>query len=587
MNQSGMLQALYHRYEKLLENDEAPPVGFRDTDVQFVLVLHPNGELIEIQSCGDAGARNDGQSTRAPYRGKRTSGIKPNFLCDTSKYLLGCEWGKTVDDGIKYFPKHLDAARELHLGLRTSVDHPHYSAVCQFLESLNPEMIVSLIEPHWKTVNGKRMAFKIVGEIGLVHDLLEVQRAWAEVMPRLDAEGKNVRTGQCSITGNVTEIANVHPPILGVTDPGGQAEKALVSFNCDAFTSYGLEQSQNAPASLRGAWGYTSALNSLLRDRRIRVGDMTLIYWADQKSVAEEWFAVLVNGPPEEDGSTIQKLRVLLETAGKGGGNPELLGVDSSTPFYVAGLSPSSSRIVVRLWLVSTVGSFLEGLAAHYNDLQLVREFDSEPEYPSLWHLLRECLPQRKNYRPTYDDLPPLLAGALMRAILEGTPYPDALANAVIRRIRADRVINYLRAAILKAWLIRKPNRQGEIPVSLDTERKDPAYRLGRLFAALEKTQEDAQPGINATIRERFYSSASATPAMVFPRLLRTYQHHLAKLNPGAKVNREKLVQEIVDDIDAMPAHLNLEDQARFAIGYYHQRKALFTKSETANDNQE
>lgn len=177
-----------------------------------------------------------------------------------------------------------------------------------------------------------------------------------------------------------------------------------------------------------------------------------------------------------------------------------------------------------------------------------------------------------------------------MRAILEGTPYPDALANALIRRIRADHKINYLRAAMLKAWLTRKPNRQGGIPVSLDTERTDPAYRLGRLFAVLESAQYRALGDVGANIRDRFYSSASATPSVIFPRLLRTYQHHLGKMERGSKTFYEKQAQEIIGGIDTMPAHLNLEAQAQFAIGYYHQRKALFDgakTSEAQNDNQE
>lgn len=587
MSHHGMLQALYSRYRSLHEAGELPPVGFRFTDIQFVLVLSPDGELLEIQACGDDGKSNTGQVTVAPYRGKRTSGIKANFLCDTSKYLLGCEWGKNKDEGITSFPKHLADTRKLHLDLRSSISHPHYDAVCRFLEAVNPEMIVSEIEPHWKSINGKRMAFQIVGEIGFVHDLPEVQQAWSDAMPTLDKEGKSIRAGQCSITGEMAEITNVHPPVLGLIDPGGQAEKALVSFNCDAFTSYGLEQSQNAPASLEGAWGYTSALNGLLKQRGIRVGDMTLIYWSEERSEVEDWFALLLKGPSEEDAITTNKLGKLLEALAKGSGIPELLDVDSATPFYIAGLSPSSSRVVVRLWLTSTVESILEKLSAHYRDLKTIREFENEPEYPSLWRLLRECLPYRENYKPRYDDLPPLLAGALMRAILEGAPYPDAFANAVIRRIRADRVINYLRAAILKAWLTRKPNLQGEISVSLDPEKLDPAYRLGRLFAVLEAAQRKALGDVGASIRDRFYSSASATPAIVFPRLLRTYQHHLGKMETGPKTFYEKQVQEIVDGLNATPTHLKLEDQAQFAIGYYHQRKALFTKSETKNDNQE
>jgi CRISPR-associated protein Csd1 len=242
----------------------------------------------------------------------------------------------------------------------------------------------------------------------------------------------------------------------------------------------------------------------------------------------------------------------------------------------------------VRFWNTDTLGALFDKLKDHHEAMRIDRQFGEgskrpDPEFPPAWMLLRETAREPK-------DIPPLLAGALMRAILEGMPYPDALAHAVIRRVRADRVINYCRAAILKAWLIRKPHRQGGIPVSLDTERTDPAYRLGRLFAVLEGAQYRALGDVGASIRDRFYSSASATPAMVFPRLLRTYQHHLGKMETGAKVNFEKRAQEIIDGIDDMPAHLNLEAQAQFAIGYYHQRKALFDgakKTESSNPEQE
>ncbi len=477
--------------------------------------------------------------------------------------------------------------------MKPLIDHPYFDAVCSFLEQWDPETGAPRFAEYRKDFNSRRLGFQLLGVSGFVHDLPEVQKAWADVMPDLESDKKAKRHGTCLITGKNTPITLVHPPVTGIFDPGGQAEKALVSFNCDAYTSYGLLQSQNAPSSLEGAWGYVSALNYLLTDRGIVIGDMTVSYWADESSPLESVFGNLFSGLPDseaEDSATKQQLEVTIKAIRQGAGNLDVLNANPSSPFYVLGVSPASSRIAVRFWLVSSLGQLLQRLHEHYQDLQIVREFDNETEFLAVWQLLRGVLPYREGYRPKNGDIPPLLAGALMRAILNGTPYPDSLASAVIRRIRADRTINYCRAAILKAWLTRLHRTQGGIPVSLDTERTEPAYRLGRLFAVLEKTQEDAQPGINATIRERFYSAASATPSMVFPRLLRTYQHHLAKLVHGAKINREKLVQEIVDGLETMPPHLNLEAQALFAIGYYHQRKALYTSSrnqESDNDNQE
>ena len=257
---------------------------------------------------------------------------------------------------------------------------------------------------------------------------------------------------------------------------------------------------------------------------------------------------------------------------------------DSITPFYILGLSPNASRLSVRFWHTSTLGDLAANLQKHHRDLAIVRQWDEtnsknpEPKIPGIYALLRQTARDA-------DGIPPLLGGALIRSILLGTNYPDALFQKVMSRLRVaekdqngnplDRV-SYLRAAIIKAYLNR--NHQLHLPMSLDTTRTDPAYLLGRLFAVLEKTQQDALPEINATIRDRFYSAASATPGAVFPRILRTYQHHLGKLEGGFKVNRERLVQEIVDAIRDFPAHLHLQQQGQFAIGYYHQRKDLFSK---------
>jgi len=581
-----ILQSLHRLYDRLASDPEyavAPP-GYSLQKISFAVVLHPDGRLHAIEDRHDTtGKKAVPIQLLVPGQAKPSgSGLNPCFLWDNALYLFGY----TDDDKKRErAPKACAAFRERHLALEDGIDDPAFSAVCGFLENWSPEKIID--HPELAELGTGFGVFQLIGETGYIHERPRIRDWWAS-----HQRDDSAQTGLCLVTGEQAPIANIHEPkikgVVGAQSAGG----LLVSFNCDAFTSYGKNQSHNAPVSEAATFRYATALNAILSGprsgrHRFQLGDTTVAFWTERPTVTEGWLAQMLTGDIEEaqDDATLRQTRVLLSALRKGGGELALLGDDPATPINILGLAPNAGRLSVRFWHTGSLGGLFDRLKAHHDNLRLDWRWDpfdkrEPPEFPPIWMLLRETARESK-------DIPPLLGGALMRATLEGGPYPDSLASAVIRRIRADRVINYLRAAILKAWLIRKPNRQGGIPVSLDTERSDPAYRLGRLFAALEKTQEEAQPGINATIRERFYSAASATPSMVFPRLLRTYQHHLAKLNPGAKVNREKLVQEIVDGLDAMPAHLNLEEQARFAIGYYHQRKALFTKSESNDDNQE
>jgi CRISPR-associated protein Csd1 len=276
---------------------------------------------------------------------------------------------------------------------------------------------------------------------------------------------------------------------------------------------------------------------------------------------------------PREDAGDLNSIRLFLEALKEGKmpqefGNPEI-------PFFILGLSPSAARISVRFWHVSTVGDMAEKVGQHFRDLAIVRSFENDPEFPGMWQLLRQTAVQNKA-----ENIPPLLAGAVMRSILTGATYPQTLLSSIIGRIRADQDINYIRAAIIKACLVRKfriNHIDEEVKMALDKESKNVAYKLGRLFAVLEKTQKEAVPGANTTIKDRYYGSASATPRVVFPQPLRLAQHHVQKAPYGMRY--DKMIEEIMYELSEFPPHLSLDDQGMFAIGYYHQRQAFFTKS--------
>ncbi len=584
-----ILQSLYQLYDRLAEDPvyEIAPPGYSTQKIAFAVVLHPDGRLHEIQDLREEkGRRRLPRQMLLPGQAKPPgSGLNPCFLWDNAFYIFGFTDGEGKRERAI---KACQAFRDRHLALENDIDDPAFSAVCRFLESWEAAEVNA--HPELAEIGTGFGVFQIIGETGYVHERPKIRDWWAA---HQDLSSKDGSAMMCLVTGERGTVARTHDPKLkGV--PGAQSSgAALVSFNCDAFTSYGKDQSLNSPVSEQAAFRYCTALNAILSGprsakHRFSLGDATVVFWTDKPTTTEGWLADLFGGDLEEgvqDEGALEQAHILLEALRKGGGEIRLLGDDPDTPVHLLGLAPNAARLAVRFWYTGTLRALFDRLKAHHDALRVVRQFEvgskrPDPEFPPLWMLLRETARESK-------DIPPLLGGALLRAILSGGPYPEALAAAVIRRIRADHTVNYLRAAILKAWLMRKPNRQGEIPVSLDIQRTDPAYRLGRLFAVLEKTQEDAQPGINATIRDRFYSAASATPAVAFPRLLRTYQHHLAKLPVGQKITREKLVQEVMDGIDAMPSHLRLQDQAQFAIGYYHQRKALFTKAEPETQNQE
>ena len=577
-----IFQSLYKLYDRLADEPkyQIPKLGYSRQKTTFKVVLTPEGQLFDILPEGlpVEGRTLPRQLLVLGEKKPSGQGINPRFLWDNTTYMLGYdESNKKPERTLACF----EAFRDYHLGFEKEIDTPAFSRVCRFLESWDPAKAEEILAP-LQLASGFGV-FQTQGETSFVHQDPTIDRWWRSQLDRDVAEPG----GQCLVTAEEKPLARLHPGIRGVA--GAKSDATIAGFNENAFESYGKRQSYNAPVSETAAFRYIAALNALLdgpmRDKhRIVVADTTIAFWTDRPSVVEDLFSryarqgseLLTEEEAQDEGARLKveaflrALRTGQEAYGELGEDPR------ATTFYLLGLSPNSARVSVRFFHRGTLGELLDNLRCHHQDIGLVPQPASgkrsaDPELPPLWMLLRQTVRDRK------DNPPPILAGALLQAVMTKANYPRALYTAVLRRIQADRTINYLRACVLKGYLVR--NRNMEVSMSLDKERNDPAYRLGRLFAALEMTQREAHDNkLKRTIRETFYGAASATPRSVFPRLLRTYQHHLAKLIDGHKINREKLVQEIMDPLTDFPGHLDLANQGLFAIGYYHQTRDFFTK---------
>ncbi|MEN6486735.1 MAG: type I-C CRISPR-associated protein Cas8c/Csd1 [Syntrophobacteraceae bacterium] len=579
-----ILQALKQYYDRLAASDDdaIPRFGFARQKIHFCLLLDRQGKLVEdLDLRKHEGKKPLPAEKIVPEPVKRTGDIAPNFLWDNTGYVLGVDGKGKPERTARTFAAFKEFQHEIGDGL----EDEGMKAVLLFLDGWKPEDAVDL---HYREeMIGQNVVFRLDGEAGFVHDRPKVRDAWL----RHYAADDEAVSGMCLVTGGDGPIARLHPAIKGVA--GAQSSgAALVSFNLDAFKSYGKEQNFNAPIGQEATFAYTTALNWLLRGesrQKILIGDATVVFWTERENPAEDLLSMLLNPDASEsdggDGASTQDLRVIMEAVREGRMQEAVR--EPEVPFYILGLSPNASRLSVRFWFVSTVGNILKNVEKHFGQMSLRKSFPNEPDYPAVWRLLRETAAQGKR-----ENVSPLLAGALMKAVLTGSAYPMNLLPSILTRIRADHAINYLRAGLIKACLIRNHNHT-EVGVSLDKENANIGYRLGRLFAVLERVQTSANPGISSTIRDKYYGSASATPRNVFPMLISLAQQHLGKLRRDAEKKRrggfyDSRVEEIVAALPAgaLPAFLDPENQGLFALGYYHQRQDLFAgKSEREEED--
>lgn len=574
-----IIQSLVSLYDRLAKDSDVqlPSFGYSEQKISFALVLGLNGNLVQVKDLRvEEGNKLRPKMMLMPYVGRSGQGFSPQFVWDNTQYVLGCvAWDekdkKRSKEKAQRAMKAFKVFRKYHKNIFEGQNIVEVQAMLKFLDLWDPSKIKTLDQ--WEEMLGVNVVFMIDGQRRFIHELEQVNEIWKEIYAEIEQPDK----GQCLLTGRERFLARLHPMIKNVD--GAQAKGATIaSFNKDSFCSYNKEQSYNSPLNVDDAFKYGAVLNYLLRrdshnKQRIRIGDTTTIFWTDRKSPLESFLGYVFD--PRDDCNDSDKIKIFLEAV-KRGVKPDIPGFDGDVLFYVLGLAPNNSRLAVRFWYVSTVEVLEKNIGKHFQHLEMERQWDKDPLNPGIWHLLKETARETK-------DISPLLGGSLMRSVLEGARYPMNLFNGVLNRIRADQRINYLRAAICKAVLTR--NFKMEVLMTLDTGKKDIAYLLGRLFAVLEKAQQDAIPGANATIKDRFYGSASATPASVFPRLLRLSQHHISKAEYGHV--SDKRIAGIMENITNFPEHMDLKQQGLFAIGYYQQRNALFQKKVNKQEAEE
>lgn len=599
-----ILQALSNYYQRLLAQGEEglAPFGYSPEKISYEILLAPDGRVVDVNDIRDtSGKKPLPRMMNVPQPPKRASNIAPCFLWDKTSYVLG------VSVSSKRADKEHEAFRALHQENLASTDDPGLKALLSFLAAWTPERFAAT--PFKEEMLDTNVVFRLDGETCYLHERAAAQ---AILVNLLAAQEEDALTGMCLVTGEQSTLARLHASIKGVT--GSQANGAsIASFNDDAYLSYfgslikatstkkENNTGANAPISIQAAFAYTTVLNHLLRRsehnrQRIQIGDTSVVFWAEAANAedaeqAEFTFASLLNTGPD-DGKEAAHVHKVLEKVSKGRPLHEIdPRLHEETRMFVLGLAPNASRISVRFWQEDTLGGFVHRLAEHAQDLHLEPVPWKTP--PTARRLVLATVPHREGAMPKMDDAFNNLVGEFMRAILSGGLYPRSLLANTIMRIRTDGHLSGLRAALCKGILVREQrlgiNHQNEeIPVSLNKQSTSPGYRLGRLFAVLEAAQRSALGGqVNATIRDRFYGAASATPASVFPMLLRNTQNHIAKLRkdkPGLAVNLEKDIQEIIEGLsDSFPRSLRMEEQGRFAIGYYHQSQSRFVKSDAVD----
>lgn len=575
-----ILQALVKEYENLAQKGLVSKPGWSQAKVFYAIDLNADGSIKVIYSLQTEDQRGKKivmvpALLYVPEMVTRSSGVAANFLCDNAKYMLGIDTDGTNDRVKDCF----QAAKEKHIALLKDVDNPMAKAICSFFETWNPENAKDngCVQDKWEELNEGGNLIFCMG-MDYAQDDSDIKAAWEN---SIEANGEE-QTGICLVTGERTEIARIHRGIKGV--PGAQSSgAALVSFNAPAFESYGKEQSYNAPVGKYAEFAYTTALNYLLskRENTFSLGDSMIVFWAETgEKRCEDLFCISIN-PQEDNQEQLQKVFDNLKAM-----RPidlDDITIDLTQQFYILCLAPNAARLSVRFFYQNSFGTILKNIEAHYKRMDVVRpSWANDRKFLGIYRMLQETVNMKsKEKKPVAN-----MAASVLQAVLSGNRYPASLYTDTLIRIRSEQGnVTYGRAAIIKAFLIKNYQwKEGEECMGLNESSNETPYILGRLFSVLESIQKDANPGVNTTIRDRYFNSACATPASVFPVLIKLKNSHIKKLEReiggGSKIYYEKLLTELMEKINAFPQRLSLEEQGKFMLGYYHQTQKKYEKRE-------
>ena len=574
-----ILHALTRYYQRKAASDgNVAPEGFENKEIPFVIVLDKAGKFIQLEDTREQqGKKKIGRKFLVP-KGLGRAGSKSyevsNILWDHYGYVLAHPKEDDEKSDIWAQNQHKSFIAKVDELKQALPDDAGIQAVSAFLAQAEEVAKVRLAEG-WQEcvkIKGCNLSFRLVDEAAALVCQSKAVQAYLAAAKAEVSDG--IQEGICLVTGKKTTIARLHNAVKGVN----AKPSPFTSVNLAAFESYGKQQGFIFPVGEQTMFEYTTALNMLLDgENRFRIGEVSVVCWSEKPTPLESKVALRINGGGKDNPDAhIDEVKALYKSLHNG----KYMEPNGKDKFYLLGLSPNSARIVVRFWHETTVAALSENIARWYDDLQIVRgEKSIYPEFMPLMRLLCGLVLDGKA-----ENLPPDLIANVTQSALVNRPLPVSLLQIALRRNKAEQKITYGRAALIKAYLnraIRSGSLKNtkELSMSLDRERNDIGYVLGRLFAVLEKTQSEANPSLNATIGDRYFGSASSTPIAVFGTLMRLSPHHLSKLEyEGRAVHLKWEIGQILDKCQKFPNHLNLEQQGLFAIGYYHETQFLFTK---------
>lgn len=578
-----ILKALADYYIRMLNDPDcnvAPP-GFEKKAIPFLILIDRDGRFVNLRDTRTGkGKEKNACEFIVPQGERKASGVKANLLWDNPQYVLGVPKSESEKDKKRAHDSSKTFETRIMNTFNRDFNDEGIAAVSKFLSEKNFSKLFQ--HENWPEIQEQNLnlTFMMKGEEGLVTQRQNVIR---QITESLQSSG-NFQT--CAISGNKDIPAELHTFIKGVW--GAQSSGAqIVSFNLAAFRSFGKKQGLNAPVGKQTVFAYTTALNTLLAKdsrQRMQVGDASTVFWAKEKHPFEQDFFCFLGEPRKGEEPDYGKIRSLLNAV-KTGALPQ----EDSMPFFVLGLAPNASRISIRFWYEGCVRDLKEKIAQHFEDIEIVRA-PYDREFLSLFQLLASTATMGKA-----DNISPNLGGEIARAVLAGTGYPRTLLANAIRRCKTEQKVTRARASLIKGFLVRDLRLRGintkEAQMALDKTNENIGYVLGRLFAVLERIQEQAQTGLKKTIRDTYFSAATSNPLVTFKRLQDLAIHHMAKIRNTGKntVWLDRLMQEVMDKISStgIPVTLALDDQGRFAIGYYHQRQDFFNKKKDETEGEE